>query len=442
MKITNAWLCQINGDKVNPVFCDFFVEDEKIIKVSEKDFDQYENCQHEENNPDVFDVKGAVVTIPNVNFHEHIYSRLAKGVPINGPMNDFLNILKNLWWKLDLALDKEMVEACAYITAYESIKNGVQYIFDHHSSPNFTKGSLQCIKEILHSYNLKGVLCFETSDRNGEQIKEEALLENESFIKEQISEEFKGMYGLHASFTVDDSTLSSVSELIGGSDMGIHIHLCEDDVDNTMSVEKYGARPSERLLNNNLLNKKSILAHAIHLSKEDYEILKNNECTIALNLESNLNNAVGLPEIVKFPDEVKLLIGTDGMHANVAKSLKQLFLILRYQGASFEGAFRLIDKVYFNQINFVRQYFPDYTSLNENDRADFIVWDYVPPTPFNSNNFFGHYIYGIVERGVKASFCNGEFIMKNFSIKAPNLDYIEKLINKSGNILYNLMKEK
>jgi len=442
MKITNAWLCKINNNKVNPVFCDFFVEDEKIIKISEKDFYQYENSPNEENNPDVFDVKGAVVSIPNVNFHEHIYSRLAKGVPINGPMNNFLNILKNLWWKLDLVLDKEMVEACTHVAAYESVKNGVQYIFDHHSSPNFTEGSLQSIKEILKSYNLKGVLCFETSDRNGNQIKEEALLENETFIKEQRNDYFKGMFGLHASFTVEDSTLSSAAELIGDSDKGIHIHLCEDDIDNTMSVKKYGTRPAERLLKNNLLNKKSILAHAIHLSKEDYDILKDNECAIALNLESNLNNAVGLHDISQFHDEVKLLIGTDGMHANVAKSLKQLFLILRYQGASFEEAFRLINKVYFDQIYFVRQYFPDYTSLNENDRANFIVWDYIPPTPLSSNNFFGHYIYGIVERGVKASFCNGEFIMKNYSITVSNLDYVEKLIQKSGNKLYNLMKDK
>jgi len=442
MKITNTWLCKINNNKVNPVFCDFSVEEGKIGKIIEKDFNEYVNHKNETNENDCYNARGAVATIPNVNLHGHIYSRLAKGVPINGPMNDFQNILKSLWWKLDLALDKEMVEASTHIVAYESIKNGVQYIFDHHSSPNYTKGSLQCIKEILASYNLKGVLCFETSDRNGNQLKEEALLENESFIKEQTNEEFKGLYGLHASFTVDDSTLSSVAELIDGSDKGIHIHLCEDDIDNTVSISKYGARPAERLMNNNLLKNISILAHAIHLSEADYDILKNSECAIALNLESNLNNAVGLPDIVKFPDEIKLLIGTDGMHANVAKSLKQLFLILRYQRLSFEEVFRIIEKVYVDQISFVKQYFSNFTSLNEGEKADFIIWNYVPPTPLNSINFFGHYIYGIVERNVKASFCNNKFLMRDYNIIIPDTDDIEELINKSGNKLYNLMKDK
>ena len=442
MKITNAWLSKIKNNKVEPVFCDFAVEEGKIGKIIEKDFNEYVNHKIETNENDCYDAQGAVATIPNVNFHEHIYSRLAKGVPINGPMNDFLNILKSLWWKLDLALDKEMVEASTHIAAHESIKNGVQYIFDHHSSPNYTKGSLQCIKEILQSYNLKGVLCFETSDRNGDQFKEEALLENESFIKEQTNEEFKGMYGLHASFTVDDSTLLSVDKLMYGSEKGIHIHLCEGDVDNTISINKYGARPTVRLMNNNLLNKKSILAHAIYLSKDDYEILKNYECAVAFNLESNLNNAVGLPNITEFPDEVRLLIGTDGMHANVAKSLKQLFLILRHQGLSFEEAFRIIEKVYFDQISFVKQYFSNFTSLNESDRADFIIWDYVPSTPLANENFFGHYIYGIIERNVKASFCNNEFLIKDYNIIISNTDGIEELINKSGNKLYNLMKDK
>ena len=442
MLVANAWLCKINENNVDPVFCDFLVEDGKIKKIVEKDFNEYPNNPSQENDPDIFDVNGAVITIPNVNFHEHIYSRLAKGVPINGPMNDFLNILKSLWWKLDLALNKEMVEASAHIAAYESIKNGVQYIFDHHSSPNFTGGSLNCIKEILRHYNLKGVLCFETSDRNGDKLKEEALRENETFIKKQSNHNFKGMFGLHASFTVGDSTLSSVAKLIGDSDKGIHIHLCEDDIDNTMSVKKYGVRPAERLTNNNLLNKKSILAHAIHLLKDDYEILKNSECAIAFNIESNLNNAVGLPNIAEFPDEVRLLMGTDGMHANVAKSMKQLFLVLRYGGLGFEEVFKIIEKVYFDQMSFIKQYFSDFTSLNENDRADFIIWDYVPPTPLHSENFFGHYIYGIVERNVKTSFCNNEFVMKDYFMTIPDSDAIENLIIKSGNKLYDLMNDK
>ena len=442
MLVANAWLCKINENKVNPVFCDFLVEDGKIKKIVEKDFNEYPNNLSQENDPDSFDVKGAVITIPNVNFHEHIYSRLAKGIPINGPMDNFLNILKNLWWKLDLALDQEIVEACTHMTAYESIRNGVQYIFDHHSSPNFTGGSLNCIKEILQHCNLKCVLCFETSDRNGKKLKEEALIENETFIKEQSNDNFKGMFGIHASFTVNDSTLSKVSEFLNNTDSGIHIHLCEDDVDNTLSGNKYGARPADRLNKYNLLNKKSIVAHAIHLSNEDFEILKNSDCAIAINLESNLNNAVGLPKISDFPDEVKLLIGTDGMHANVAKSFKQLFLILRQQGVSFDQAFRILDKIYFDQIKFVKQYFPDYTSLNINDRADFIVWDYIPPTPLTSDNFLSHYIYGIVERNVKASYCKDRFLMKNFNFNIPQDKNIERLINENGYKLYSLMKEK
>ena len=442
MLVANAWLCKIIENKVNPVFCDFLVEDGKIKKIVEKDFNEYPNNLSQENDPDSFDVNGAVITIPNVNFHEHIYSRLAKGIPINGPMDNFLNILKNLWWKLDLALDQEMVKACTHMAAYESIQNGVQYIFDHHSSPNFTGGSLNCIKEILHLYSLNGVLCFETSDRNGEQLKEEALLENVSFLKEKTNDNFKGMFGLHASFTVADSTLSKVSEYLNDSDTGIHIHLCEDDVDNTLSINKYGARPAERLKKYNLLNEKSILAHAIHLSNEDFEILKKSECAIAINLESNLNNAVGLPGIADFPEEVTLLIGTDGMHANVAKSLKQLFLILRQQGVNFDQAFSILNKVYFDQINFVKQYFQDYTSLNVNDRADFIVWDYIPPTPLTSDNFLSHYIYGVVERNVKASYCKNKFLMKNFKFNIPQDKKIERLINENGYKLYSLMKEK
>ena len=81
------------------------------------------------------------------------------------------------------------------------------------------------------------------------------------------------MLGLHASFTLSDKSLSAASEIINEHDLGIHIHLCEDKIDNEESIKSYGASPVERLRKCNLLNNKSILSHGIHLSEKDYETI-------------------------------------------------------------------------------------------------------------------------------------------------------------------------
>lgn len=433
-KITNTWICSVKKNSISPVFVDLILSDGKIKEINKKNWNDYLNSKTKvEKNS--YDAKGKVITIPNVNFHEHIYSRLSKGLPITGPTNNFINILKNLWWKLDYALDHEMTKASAEMAAMESIKNGVTCIFDHHASPRNTIGSLDVIGDVLRKRKLNGVLAFETSDRNGELLKTESIIENSSRI-DQDDPEIKYLFGLHASFTLNNDTLQTVSNFINDYDLGIHIHLCEDPADRKISKDKFSNLPLSRLIKYNLLNDKSIVSHAIHLSKSEYKKIYEHGSAIAFNPDSNLNNSVGIPDFKNIPKEQTILCGTDGMHANPAKTLKTFFLLMKHSGLSSEEAFERVIKTYFNQIIFVKKFFPDFSSLNKNDKADFIIWDYVPPTPFNKNNFWGHYIYGILESQVASTVKDGKFLMKGKKLVGINELQIQKEIYKQGERLF------
>ena len=437
LKITNAWVCQIKGQKIVPVFGDILISKGRISEIKKKNFNEFVSKTKQNFDGDI-DAGGRVVTVPMINFHDHFYSRLAKGLPIKGSMKNFKMILKDLWWKLDLALDEKMIQASAQMAALESIRNGVTYIFDHHSSPNSAKGSLKLIANELNNFGLRGVLCFETTDRNGKSLSEKGLLENINFLNTSTNENLKVLLGLHASFTLDGVTLKKASELVKEHKLGIHIHLCEDKADRKESFVKYKSYPVERLIKRKLLNDKSILAHGIHLTDKEYKSIAKCRSAIVYNLDSNLNNAVGLPELTRAPFKIPILTGTDGMNSNPARTIKQLFLLSRYQGMSFDESFVFIKKVYFDQLSFVKKYFPDFPSFNTNDRADFIIWDYIPPTPFLAENFWGHFIYGILDRPVHSVIQNGNILMNNFEINFNEKMYQKNVINQ-GNRLYNKM---
>src|SRR3990172_1913388 len=267
--IKNAWICEIESESVNPTFGNLIIENGLITKIisaddspSKKDFD-------------VIDAQGKVLTAPNVNFHDHVYSRLAKGLPFTGSMANFPEMLQNLWWKLDLLLNHEMIKASAYMAAMESIRNGVTYIFDHHASPSHTLGSLKCIKEALKEFNVK-----------------------------DTDKDSKALIGLHASFTIDDSTLESVKKFLYKNNVGIHIHICEDESDRSSSLKRYGKSPVQRLLDYNLVNEKSILVHGVHITKTEFALLKDKKTALAINLDSNLNNSVGTPIFENIPEEI------------------------------------------------------------------------------------------------------------------------------------------
>ncbi len=438
-KISNAWICQINGNRVIPVFGDLEIEHGKISKIYKHSFNNYIERKTSPKNT-YYNAGGRLLTVPLVNFHDHFYSRLAKGLPINKPMNNFQNVLKNLWWDLDKKLTLEMVEASAKMSVIEAIKCGVTYIFDHHSSPNAADGSLGKIAETLIENNMRGALCFETTDRNGAALSKSGLEENINFLKNYSGTNLKSLLGLHASFTLSDDTLAEASELVRKYEVGIHIHLCEDKSDRVLSKQYTDQFPVKRLLKNKLLNQKSILGHGVYLNEKEYFQIAESGGALVYNPDSNMNNAVGLPEYSNVPVTIPILIGTDGMHANIAKSMKQYFLLMRNQQNSMADSFRLFVKSYFDQIIFVKKYFEDFTNLEEKNRADFIIWDYVPPTPISEENYWGHFIYGALERNIKSVIQEGSFLMKDYQL--VNIDETEtfKEVYKQGKKLFSLYK--
>lgn len=439
LKISNAWICRIEGNRIFPTFGDLVVEHGKIANIFKRNFNDYIENKTRLNNAD-YNAGGRLLTIPLINFHDHFYSRLAKGLPIDKPMDNFQNVLKNLWWELDKKLTMDMVEASARLSVIEAIKNGVTYIFDHHSSPNAADGSLKKIAEVLIDNKIRGALCFETTDRNGARLSKQGLEENISFLKNYSGTDLKSLLGLHASFTLSDDTLAEASEIVEEYNIGIHIHLCEDRSDRTLSKQYTDHLPVNRLVRNKLLNSKSILGHGVHLTQNEYYQIVASGSALVYNPESNMNNAVGLPVYTKVPSNIPILIGTDGMHANIAKSMKQYFLLLRNQKNSFEVALRLFIKSYYDQIAFVKKYFEDFPSLNENDRADFIIWDYVPPTPINETNFWSHFIYGTLESKIKSVVQEGIFLMKDFNLTEIDDSEVFQEIIKQGKKLYFLYK--
>jgi cytosine/adenosine deaminase-related metal-dependent hydrolase len=433
MRIKNAWIYQIKNGSINPVFGELLINDGKIEEIIPDDSKRSHKAKITKED---IDADGRILTVPNINFHDHFYSRLAKGLTIKGQTNNFHNILKNLWWKLDMILDNEMIKASTQMAGLESIRNGTTYVFDHHSSPNTAKGSLGIIADTLNEIGIRGVLCFEITDRNGKKLSDDGLKENQIFLSELTNENIKGMLGLHASFTLEDDSLKNAASSLTEHDIGVHIHLCEDKVDREISLKEFNKLPVERLQEFGLLNDRSILAHGIHLAENEFRTIKQTGSAFAYNPDSNLNNAVGLPDFTHISKDIPILAGTDGMNSNPARTLKQLFLLSRYKGLSFDEAFNWIIKIYFDQIDFVQKYFPDFPTLNVNDRADFIIWDYIPPTPFTPENIWGHYVYGMLERPFHTVIQNGKALMNNFRITLDESEMNKNIVDQ-GTRLYN-----
>ena len=87
--------------------------------------------------------------------HHHLYSTLARGMPATAktPIN-FLEILQQVWWRLDAALDDEMIYWSAMLGATEALINGTTCIILQSLAP---ARQLACVSMLVMASQTGGM---------------------------------------------------------------------------------------------------------------------------------------------------------------------------------------------------------------------------------------------------------------------------------------------
>ena len=240
--------------------------------------------------------------------HHHLYSELARGMPPPPvtPTN-FQEILEQIWWRLDAALDLEMIHHSAMLGAVEALEVGTTAVIDHHESPNAIEGSLDVIAEACAEVGVRLLAAYGVTDRHGPDGARRGLEENERFIKAGGP----GIVGIHAAFTCTDATLEAAAGLAEDLGVGVHIHVAEGPGDVEAPQRLEGMTRDDWLL-----------AHCVHLpTRHDLR------GRILHNPRSNMNNSVGYANPARFANPV--VLGTDGIGANMIESFRLAYVLQR-----------------------------------------------------------------------------------------------------------------
>lgn len=415
------------------ISCGYVRFDSKIIETGPMDnFKKYDN-------EIVIDGKGHLV-LPNfINGHSHIYSTFARGLSLPFDPHNFYDILKQLWWKIDAKLNLDMIYYSGIVSSVDYMKHGVTTLIDHHAS-GYIKGSLNQLKKaVTKDANLRGVFAFETSDRF--DVKE-AILENKRFIALNKTDRSRGLFGLHASLSLSDQTLKKVKSALNGAP--IHVHVAESLMDEELSKSEHGLPIIHRFDRFGLLNPNSILSHAIHVNESELDIIKERSCVIAVNVTSNMNNAVGLPNISLFKDKkIPVIIGNDGISRSMANEYLSVYYATHHKDQS-PKKFTLDDlKI---MILDTYQYANDCLetklgSIKTDYEADILMIPYTPPTPLSKDNAFGHLFFGLFHAfKPKHVFVKGDYVVKNYEVKPSLIKKYQEAIVFS-NQLWETLKE-
>lgn len=427
---------------INTIIYDFneFIEkgyivfDEKVVEVGSMDSFVDRGYQ-------IIDGKNHLTMPSLVAGHTHIYSTFARGMSVPFNPKDFQGILDQLWWKLDRNLNNEMNYYSGIVGGTDYLKNGVTTLIDHHASGIDIKGSLNSLKKaICNDVGIRGVFAFETSDRFSVK---KAIEENTDFIRDNNSQFSSGLFGLHASMSLSEKTLTKVSQSLNKSP--IHIHVAESVLDGEDAQKKYQEKIIKRLNRHNLLNKNSLLAHCIYLDDEELEIISETKSVIVVNFTSNMNNSVGIPDLSKFrKHNIKTIIGNDGISSSMASEYLSLYYathLLDKTPTTFG-----LDKL-LKMIKDTYEYANDVLGtklgkLEENCEADLLMIPYIPPTPITKDNAFGHLFFGMFHSfKPKNVFVNGKQLVANYKVNDLLENKYSKARASAEKLWINIRKE-
>lgn len=238
--------------------------------------------------------------------HNHLYSSLARGMPAPPKTpTEFLEILEQVWWRLDCALDLDLIHWSAKLGALTALESGCTAIVDHHESPRAIEGSLSVIAEACAEVGVRVNCAYGVTDRHGPEGAAAGLAENDRFL----SAGGIGMVGLHAAFTCEPDTIAAAADMAKRHGVGVHVHVAEGPADTWQKLQGHTAD-------------NWWLIHGVHLP-DDHGLAG----TMVHNPRSNMNNGVGYANPRRFHNPIAL--GTDGIGSDMIDEFRLAFVRAR-----------------------------------------------------------------------------------------------------------------
>ncbi|MDF7799784.1 amidohydrolase [Pontiellaceae bacterium B1224] len=258
---------------------------------------------------EVVDGNGKAIIPGFVNMHTHASMTLMRSYADDLELHDWLT---NYIWPLEAKLSEEDIYHGARLACLEMIKSGTTCFNDMYWHYH---GVARAVEEM----GLRAVLSSVFIDLNDE---ERARAEREQAVKlfeesKTYSDRIGFALGLHAIYTVSESSLKWGKAFADEHGLLFHIHLSETQKEVDDCLQLHGLRPVQWLEKIGVLGPNVIAAHVIHVTDNEIELLARYRVKVVHNPVSNMKLASGrFPYLRLLQAGVDLSLGTDGASSN------------------------------------------------------------------------------------------------------------------------------
>jgi 5-methylthioadenosine/S-adenosylhomocysteine deaminase len=246
-----------------------------------------------------------------INAHGHAAMTLLRGYADDYALEDWLN--NHIWPAEKQWVDEQFVRDGTELAIAEMIRSGTSCFADMYFFPE--QAAQAALDAHIRCQIYFTIFDFPCAWGTGpEDYFNKGLALHDAYRGNNL---VRIGFGPHAPYTVGDETLKKVAVLAQEMDTPIHIHLHETAQEIADSLEKYGVRPSQRLMDLGLLSPLTQCVHMTQINEIDIEILQQSGAQIVHCPESNLKLASGFCPVDKLLKAgINVALGTDGAASN------------------------------------------------------------------------------------------------------------------------------
>ena len=402
---------------------DVLIEGNRFKKISENINEQADK---------IIMADGKAIEPAFYNCHTHISMIILKGLGEDKELHNWL--IQDIWPREAKMIPEDIYYASKF-AILEMIKSGTVFCNDMYQ---YGEETMRAIDEM----GIRGVVSKPEID-----IPTPNLLEKKKKIVQDFADYkninenriIKGM-SCHAVYTVSAEFLQFYSDIAKKYNMPLHIHACETKVEVEQCLKRHGCTPIEFLEKFGLLTDKTILAHCVHLSDKDIEIIKKHNTKIAHCPVSNMKLKSGLMPFQKYLDAgLEITLGTDGSASNNSLSMLEEMKVCALNAkitAKSSKAGNVNDIYKTATVNGAKAFGIDAGVIEEGKIADFILYDLNHYLLLPHYNFISNIIYSSQNECITDVFCDGKQLMCNRKVENEEqiIKDFQKLAEKFKNI--------
>jgi 5-methylthioadenosine/S-adenosylhomocysteine deaminase len=395
------------------------VENDRIVFIGEELPEQYANVSFDE----IVNGHNRLFMPGLVNTHTHAAMSLLRGFADDLALQTWL---EDYMWPNEAKFTSDDVFWGTQLSVVEMIRSGTTCFLDMYD--HMDRVAEVVTKSGLRASLTRGMIGFAPPDV--QQIK---LNEAKQFARDwhgKADGRITTMMAPHAPYTCPPDFISKVVEIAHELDLPVHTHMSETVREVEENAKQYGERPVKHLLNLGMFTRPSIVAHAVHLTDEEIEILAAHDVRVSHNPGSNLKLASGIarvPELIRAG--VKVSLGTDSSASNNNLDLfeEMRLAALLHKGTSQDPtvvpALQAIQMA--TAIGAESLWLDGVGRLEVGNKADFIALNIDQPHYYPRTNLISHVVYSGGAQDVTDMWVNGKCIMRNKEILTLDIERIQ-----------------